>query len=76
MNHITCKPKHLDFEWGEFSISMKKALAQEREISRWIDQHPDTASVYWETRVSPCESTLLFRFSDPEIAVAFKMAFG
>jgi hypothetical protein len=69
-------PKHLDFAWGEFTLSMKKALAQEREISLWIDNHPQAASAYWETRVSPCESTLLFRFSDPEIAVAFKMAFG
>jgi hypothetical protein len=68
-------PKEVDFPWAEFTITMKKALGQERQISLWLDQHPDTRA-YWHTRVSDCEKFLTFKFSDPDITVAFKLAFG
>ncbi|RYD48269.1 MAG: hypothetical protein EOP83_26770 [Verrucomicrobiaceae bacterium] len=68
-------PKGMDFPWSEFSITMKKAIGQEREISQWLDQHPE-ASAYWSSRVSECEGFLTFKFSDPDITVAFKLAFG
>ncbi|RYE96485.1 MAG: hypothetical protein EOO77_40870 [Oxalobacteraceae bacterium] len=75
MDHTNCMPKGLEFHWTEFTIPMKKALGQERQISQWLDQHPD-AKAYWHTRVSECEQFLTFKFSDPEITVAFKLAFG
>lgn len=76
MLHANAMPRGLDLrDWGEFVLPMAKALRQEREISLWLDQHP-AVGAYWKTAVSACERELVFCFSDPEIAVAFKLAFG